>query len=717
MIRDEKEEIKRRKLEIWLLFPLVFIFIFLNWILFRFNDVENVLPLSYALFFFGLVNLNVFIFLGIVFFLGRNLVKLYTDNKPKVIGKTLKARLFIAFVSFAFIPTSLMFLVSVFYINNSFDRWFSNQTQTVLESSARLTNQYISDIKTDLFYRANTLSKNLDPKNVTDNLLKEVVLETGIDALEFYEPNKKKYFASIFAEKSGFYLPKIEWEKAIKKIENKKNQSLMRKSEQGEWLSAVVHFDNSDSFVVASQVLPFTLTETIDSIVDLRQEFQKTKAFRIPLKSTYLFILITMTLVILAFGGWFSLYLAQSMSKSLFALGAATKRISKGDFNLIRFKTGMQEVNELIVNFNRMTTELKNTRENLNHSMNELEQRSIYMNTVLSQVSSGVLSIDENFKITYFNKRAEQIFNLLKKEKLPLNIKQTLPHEVVDLVIKFQGLHDEIQVHELDIELKRDKMLSLQVSLATLLSADLKKVGTIVTVEKVDLLRENQRVKAWKEVATKVAHEIKNPLTPVKLSAERLSKKFSSDIKDPVFNECIKTIIYHVDLIKNLVNEFNQFARFPQMTPARVNVNTFFSELVTSYKVSHPEISFNLEVDSVVESMVFDPEKIRRAFINLIENAIEALKSSDNKKIALKVSKSKSSNLVEIHIADTGVGLSDEQRKSIFKRKFSTKSELGGLGLSIVKKIVEDHGGRISLIRWENYNTVFCVELPDIKMA
>lgn len=716
MIRNEKEEFKRRKLEIWLLFPLVFFFIFLNWVLFRFNDVENALPLSYALFFFGLVNLNVFIFLGIVFFLGRNLVKLYTDSKPKMIGKTLKARLFIAFVSFAFIPTSLMFLVSVFYINNSFDRWFSNQTQTVLENSTRLTNHYISDIKTDLFYRANRVVKNLDPKKITNKSLQKIVLDMGMDALEYYEPESKEYFVSIYAEKSGFYLPKIEWEKAQKKGKSKKNQSLVRKSEQGEWLSAVVHFEDSKGFIVASQVLPFTLTETIDSIVESRQDFQKTKAFRIPLKSTYLFILITMTLVILAFGGWFSLYLAQSMSKSLSALGAATKRISKGDFNLIRFKTGMQEINELVINFNRMTTELKNTRENLNDSMNELEQRSIYMNTVLSQVSSGVISIDENFKITYLNKRAEQIFSLSESDKLPMEINSFLPPEVASLITKFQGDQDEIQVHELDIEISKDKTLSLQVSLATLLSADLKKVGTIVTVEKVDLLRENQRVKAWKEVATKVAHEIKNPLTPVKLSAERLSKKFSADIKDPVFNECIKTIIYHVDLIKNLVNEFNQFARFPQMTPSRVDVKTFFDDLVSSYRVSHPRINFDLEIESQIESMVFDPEKIRRVFINLIENAIEALKKSENKRIALKIRKSQSSNVIEIFIADNGVGLTAEQRKSVFRRKFTTKSEQGGLGLSIVKKIVEDHGGRVSLVDSEGFSTAFCVELPDIKI-
>ena len=718
MIRSEKEENKRRRTELWLLIPLGLFFILLNWALFRFNDTESGLPLSYALFFFGLVNLNALIFLLITFFLARNLVKLYADSKPRRFGKSLKARLFLAFVSFAFIPTTLMFLVSVFYINSSFDRWFANQTQTVLETSARLSTQYIDDIKTSLFYSANQLEKTLNLSRLEQSTLDERLKILGLDALEFYSSEPEDYKVSIYSEKSGYYLPKLEESDIEKKIKVKKSQSFSRKTEQGQWLSAMVHSDEGGRFLVVSKVLPFTLIETIDAVATSRREFQQTKAFRLPLKTTYYFILITMTLVILAFGGWFSLYLAQSLSKSIFAVGAATKRVSKGEFNLIRFKTGMTELNELIENFNSMTTELKTTRESLNHSMEELEQSSVYIKTVLSQVSSGVLSFDENYNLTYYNKRAKKIFSI-PKPSLGKSIESVLPAQVVEMVKGFKSTEDEVLVQEMDIERAKEKALSLQISISRLLGPNSKAYGSLITVEEVDLLRENQRVKAWKEVATRVAHEIKNPLTPVKLSAERLMKKYAKDIDDPVFVDCIKTIIYHVDLIKNLVNEFNQFARFPQMKPVEVEVKSFFDDLLFSYKASHPKVRFKINIDPVLEFMAFDPEKMKRVFINLIENSLEAMESVAIKEIEISVmhsTENSSDSLYFFYFSDSGKGISSEDWQSVFSSKYTTKQDHSGLGLSIVKKIIEDHGGRISITEGKKHKTTFLIELPKIKL-
>ena len=720
MIRSEREENKRRTIELWLLVPLGFFFILLNWGLFRFNDPENALPLSYALFFFGLVNVNALIFLLITFFLVRNLVKLYADSKPRRFGKSLKTRLFLAFVSFAFIPTTLMFLVSVFYINSSFDRWFANQTQTVLETSARLSTHYIDDIKTSLFYSAHQLKRRLNLSSLQQADLNEWLKTLGLDALEYYGTDADEYKVSIHSEKNGYYLPKLTKSDVKKKNKLKKNQSFSRKTEQGQWISAMVHEATNEGFLVISKILPFTLIETIDSVATSRREFQQTKAFRIPLKSTYYFILITMTLVIIAFGGWFSLYLAQSLSKSIFAVGVATKKVSKGEFNLIRFKTGMVELNELIENFNSMTTELKTTRESLDQSMDELEQSSIYIKTVLSQVNSGVMSFDENFNLTYYNKRAKKIFSI-PNASLGKSIEAVLPTPVFEMIKSFKANEDEVLVQELDIQMAKEKILSLQVSISKLLGPNTGDRGSLITVEDVDLLRENQRVKAWKEVATRVAHEIKNPLTPVKLSAERLMKRYSKDIEDPIFMDCIKTIIYHVDLIKNLVNEFNQFARFPQMKPVEVNVQAFFDDLLFSYKASHPGVNFKITIDPVLEFMVFDPEKIKRVFINLIENSIEAMKGVGTKEIEISLihntdDESDATAFYSFYFSDSGKGIPPKDWQIVFSSRYTTKPDHSGLGLSIVKKIIEDHGGRVAIVESKRYKTTFFIELPKIEL-
>jgi two-component system nitrogen regulation sensor histidine kinase NtrY len=378
----------------------------------------------------------------------------------------------------------------------------------------------------------------------------------------------------------------------------------------------------------------------------------------------------------------------------------------------------MTELNELIENFNSMTTELKSTRESLNKSMGELEQSSVYIKTVLSQVSSGVMSFDEDFKLTYYNKRAKKIFNI-PNSSLGHFIDEVLPQQIVEAVKNFKAKEDELLVQELDIERAKGKTLSLQVSISKLLSPNFKAYGSLITVEEVDLLRENQRVKAWKEVATRVAHEIKNPLTPVKLSAERLMKRYSKDIDDPVFIDCIKTIIYHVDLIKNLVNEFNQFARFPQMKPVEVDVKKFFEDLIFSYKASYPDISFKITIDPVLDFMTFDPEKMKRVFINLIENSIEALEGVEPKEIEIctvQKAETDSSTLYTIYFSDSGKGISQNDWQTVFSSKYTTKPDHSGLGLSIVKKIIEDHGGRVSIVKGKRHKTMFFIELPKIKL-
>ncbi len=699
-------------MEMWALVPLSLFFIVLNWALFRFYSVSADLPISYALFFFGLVNLNVLVFLAIVFFLGRNLVKIYADSKPRMMGRTLKSRLFLAFISFAFIPTCLMFVVSVFYINNSFDRWFANRTEETIRHSTDLADQYISEIRSSSFYVAKKVAIDLTDEVMPDmqTFLSEKMNLYGIDALEVYELEGKRRTEEIFKDKQGFYLPPLPWKAVEKYVAAGRIKSTSRKTEQGEWLSSITVDADRKLVLVASKILPFTLLDTMEAIAVARAEFQTAGDFKFPLKTMYLFILVTMTLVILAFGGWFSLYLAQSLSKSLSTLGYATKRISRGDFNPIKFKTGMDEINELVDNFNSMTEQLKTTRGNLNESINDLNQHSIYMNTLLSQISSGVISCDLDYRVTLINKRTQKFFDVKEKDVQGKDVKENFPKEIYDLVKVYSESNDDIHVHEVDIFLSRESTLPLQVSIATLYGLDDEKIGYILSLETVELLRENQRVKAWKEVATRVAHEIKNPLTPVKLSAERLQKKFGGEITDPAFKECTKTIISHVDLIKDLVNEFNQFARFPKLNPVSVDFSEFMLELVAVYKSSNPDVVFDVGI-SKMSPVILDKDQIKRVFINLIENSIEAMKGQPEKTVYIDASYSPSGQVVVIKFYDSGPGVPKEKWADVFKTKYTTKKNSGGLGLSIVRKIIEDHGGRISILKGKVSPSVFLIEI------
>lgn len=713
-MRDVESESRRRRLELWLLLPLVLFFILLNWILFRLYTVSADLPLSYALFFFGLVNLNVLVFLAIVFFLGRNLVKIYADSKPKMIGRTLKTRLFLAFISFAFIPTCLMFLVSIFYINNSFDRWFAGRAEDTLKNSSELSSYFLAEVRKDTFFVAQKL-KEVDLSKEEDVV--NAANEIGIDAVELYRFKSKERLEGLNKEKKGFFLPPLSWGEIEKSLVSSKIHSLARKTAQGEWLSTLIVKEKKGEVLVASKILPFTLIDTIESIAVARADYQTSKDFKIPLKSSYLFILITMTLVILAFGGWFSLYMAQSLSKSLFALGSATKRISRGDFKPIKFNTGMDEIEDLVSNFNTMTEELKGTRQSLNQSIKSLKQSSIYRDTLLSQISSGVVSCDNDLKVTLINKRIQKIFSLSPNEVLGERLQDVFPAEMVKFVKDFNEEEDVVHVHEIDIDMGSKKVLPLQVSIASLFGVDHVKMGYIITVEKVELLRENQRVKAWKEVATRVAHEIKNPLTPVKLSAERLQKKFGEQIDDPAFKICTTTIIKQVDIIRDLVNEFNQYARFPKINLKKIKLRPFLEEISSLYKSSHPDISFKLDCAQDLKLAV-DEDQFKRVFINLFSNSIEAMKKHEKKitekRIFVQVQSSTSGKVVLVKVSDTGPGVPKKNWGDVFKSKYTTKENSDGLGLSIVKKIVEDHGGRISISSNEKFASVFLIEMSAL---
>jgi two-component system nitrogen regulation sensor histidine kinase NtrY len=294
------------------------------------------------------------------------------------------------------------------------------------------------------------------------------------------------------------------------------------------------------------------------------------------------------------------------------------------------------------------------------------------MDTLLTQISSGVISCDKNYRITLVNKRTQNLFNInadFVKGKL---LEDIFPKEICELIFKYSAKEEDVHVHEIDVQKGRNSVLPLQVSVSGLFDIDANHIGYIITVEKVELLRENQRVKAWKEVATRVAHEIKNPLTPVKLSAERLQRKFGTQITDPAFKDCTTTIISHVDLIRDLVNEFNQFARFPKLKPSEVDLIEFVSELVSIYKSSHPKISFNIDISEMMPLLI-DKDQMKRVFINLIENSIEAMKDVDSKSIFIEASYSLSGNVVVIRFYDSGPGVPIENWSDVFQSKYTTK--------------------------------------------
>jgi two-component system nitrogen regulation sensor histidine kinase NtrY len=221
-----------------------------------------------------------------------------------------------------------------------------------------------------------------------------------------------------------------------------------------------------------------------------------------------------------------------------------------------------------------------------------------------------------------------------------------------------------------------------------------------------------QRAAAWTEVARRIAHEIKNPLTPIKLSAQRLEKKFGEQINDPAFSSCIQMIIRQTDDLKRLVNEFSNFARLPQSRPVMASLDAVVEESLELYRTAHREVQFRFERDSILPEFKFDPDQIKRVIINLVDNAVAAVHDVPSGRVIIRAQYDSLLKLVRVSVIDNGVGISEDDRERVFEPYFSTKEDGTGLGLSIVKRIVEDHNGFIRAFANEPRGTKVIVELP-----
>jgi two-component system nitrogen regulation sensor histidine kinase NtrY len=254
-------------------------------------------------------------------------------------------------------------------------------------------------------------------------------------------------------------------------------------------------------------------------------------------------------------------------------------------------------------------------------------------------------------------------------------------------------------------------------------------IGKILVFDDLTMLINAQRAAAWTEVARRIAHEIKNPLTPIKLSAQRLEKKFGAKIDDPAFSSCVNMIIKQTDDLKRLVNEFSNFARLPQSKPVVASLNTVINEALVLYKTAHREVQFHFDQDSQLPEFKFDPDQIKRVLINLLDNAVLAvappLQGSSGAvqssaaareigpgRVTIRTQYESLLKLVRVSVSDNGIGISDEDRDRVFEPYFSTKENGTGLGLSIVKRIVEDHNGFIRALPNDPNGTKMIIELP-----
>jgi len=417
---------------------------------------------------------------------------------------------------------------------------------------------------------------------------------------------------------------------------------------------------------------------------------------------------------------WFGFFMARSISLPIKELAEGTRRVADGDLSYSINPLGDDEFGSLVNSFNQMTKDLRTSRGQLElsarmlrHQNIEIEEKRRFMEIVLKSVSAGVVTLDAKGIISTMNKSAEKMLNLKSEQILNKSIKHLLTGQFLELA---NDIMDSLPVSrgdtiELPLKLTIEgRPRSFLISVNALKDDAGKHMGTLMVFDDLTELEKGQRMAAWREVARRIAHEVKNPLTPIALSAQRLKRKYAQFVDDTIFEECTETIISQVELIRNLVNEFSSFARFPSANPLPCHLMPVVEETLALYREGHSRINFKINNTSDIPILNLDRQQMKQALLNLIDNAIGALKGTGN--ITIGVTHDPILKKVRMEVADDGPGISNEDKTRLFQPNFSTKKTGMGLGLTIVNTIIADHNGMINVQDNTPRGAKFVIELP-----
>lgn len=717
------QELSKRRREIFFIFTLSILLAFLIGVeVYIFRSGQN-LPSSYVLFFIGLVNVNLILVLLLLFLIFRNVVKVFIERRGKIFGSSLKSKLIVSFVSFSVIPTLLVFIISVFYLNSSFDKWFSQRMLSVLRNASEVIDTFIANEKKRGYEYARLSIRQIKLSDPQRRLAKldEIRAIYKLDAIEYYDNLISDRLVSQDPDLNSDVVPSLNFDFLQRGIIGHDEASIVQIFGDYNLLRLMVPVDKktNSGVIVVTKFLNLTPGSKFDDIVGAYQEFHDNSLVEYPLKSIYFIMLIVMTLVILFAAVWFGFYLAKQLSIPLVQLGRATKRVAAGDYSPLEISSGSEEINSLIGNFNQMITNLSTSELELQQTLKNLNQYTHYVEIVLKNVSAGVISVDMNGLITTMNGRAGELLQVDPVQFIGKHIRTSMSEDNYKLftnIVKFMQDNKLVSLlKEQRIQVQNDA-IPLSINISILVDEDKSEIGRIMVFDDMTPIVNAQRAAAWTEVARRIAHEIKNPLTPIRLAAERIAKKFGGQISDPAFSDSIKMIVNQVDDMRLLVNEFSQFARLPQLKPIPAQMNDVIKTASQIYVDNHPQIQFQILLEPTLPEFKFDPDQIKRVLVNLIENAIDAVQKVEIPQVRIQTEYNARLKVLKISIADNGVGIPHRDRVRIFEPYYSTKEKGTGLGLPIVKSIIEDHSGVIRALENTPQGTKMVMELPIIPI-
>jgi two-component system nitrogen regulation sensor histidine kinase NtrY len=733
----QKKKLIRRVIIICLLFIPFFV-----WLQSLLLKGETDVPLANNILIFALININVLLVLFVLFLVLRYLAELLFERRANRLGNKLKTKLIVSFLSLTLIPTILLFFVALQFVSTSMDYWFNASIEDSLTESLKLAQSLLREKEDQVTLMSKGIEERLKDLDIS-TYTPEVISKALENILSFNPINGPDSLSLITNDKNleisvrgpllrSDILPKVPIEVLERVRTEHSRETLIQEMKLGDLVNCIAEIQLGGgklgkAILVTSLLVKSEQLARMTNISQGIAGYRQLKHFKDPFKFWLLIILLIVTLLVIFAAIWFGLYISRGITEPLEKLVLATRRVADGDLEFVMERESNDEMGLLVDSFNQMTTNLNSSNKKLGEahaalqkSSQESEQRRRYTEIILQNVSAGVISLDESGNITTINRFAEKLLNIDKLLFLGLKYHDVLPPYQASIV---DGFVEELQVTgKITVEqhLKLNvlgKTYSLLINFTRLEDEGGKPVGFVLVFDDLTKLEKMQRMAAWREVARRIAHEIKNPLTPIQLSAQRLRRRYPEILNEEnsIFDQCTNTIITQVDELKQLVSEFSQFARMPKVQKSPDDIFKLAKSTLFLYQEGHKNITFTCQEKEPIPIFSFDAEQIKRSLINLLDNAVAVLPNGGNIGIELSLDQEKENAYLKVY--DNGPGISKENKLKLFEPYFSTKNTGTGLGLAIVSTIIADHNGYIRVQDNEPTGSVFIIELPLLKQA
>jgi two-component system nitrogen regulation sensor histidine kinase NtrY len=679
-------------------------------------------PLSDNLLILILINANFLLLAAVIFLIGRNLWKLSVERRSKVLGAKFRTKLVVAFVSLSFIPTILLFIIGSGMYTRGMERLFSLRLETALQHSVSVSQSYYDRLKGQSLMFSRQISRQIteermllrfEPPVLREYLAKKAA-EYGVGAIELFAADRTAAVRVVTEQFPGRTYTGTPAELVARAFSAEELTVVSDLGKKGEIVRAVVPLQPEEvngrinGVLAVSYYVPSSLAHKVDEIqagyAEYRSSFKNKELLKLSYRLGFLAVMLTLLLAAI----WVALRVAAGITVPIRKLAEGTEEVARGNLDYrIEDRSG-DEVGMLVDSFNRMTADLK-------HSSERLRQESTNREIILTNIDAGVVSMDRAGRITTINPAALRIIGVRSVDVLDRRYDEAFGFiddlgPIRNLFRKLEEGHGSAE-EELSLVV-RGRTLILRMRVSTLRDDAGALIGFVITFDDLTELLRAKKAETWQDVARKIAHEVKNPLTPIKLSAERLRKKYLETAPDfdRVFDESSQTIIQQVDGLKGLLDEFAEFARMPRPNPVPQRLEPVVDSVIQLYAAAHREVLFTKDMPGDLPELLLDQEQMKRVFINLFKNAVEVMEQGGEIKVSARVVSRDS--VVRIDVADTGPGISLEDVSRLFEPYFSRKKKGGGLGLAIVERIIADHNGSVHAEQNQPHGARFIIELP-----